>query len=346
MAYISFQPSDFFSTKIYTGTGSSNAITGVGFQPDTTWIKDRDASQPHVLFDAVRGANKRLYPNSTAAEGTETQALMSFDSDGFTLGTWGDLNNTDDFVSWNWKAGTTTGIDATGATITPTGYSFNQTSRFSIIAYTGNGSAGATIPHGLGVAPDLIITKELGSGGNDWGVFHSALGNTKAMWLNTTTAVGTSTSYWNDTSPTSVLFSVGTNTQSNGSGTDYVAYCFASKKGYSNFGSYTGNGSADGPFVYTGFRPAFFLVKDTAGTNNWTMFDNKRNPFWNPAAEALQTNSAAGEYNETEGIDFLSNGFKARESAAWLNSSGNAMIYIAFAEFPIVSSNSKSGTAR
>ena len=344
MAYISFQPSDFFSTKIYTGTGSSNAITGVGFQPDTTWIKDRDASQPHVLFDAVRGANKRLYPNTTAAEGTETQALMSFDSDGFTLGTWGDLNNTDDFVSWNWKAGTTTGI-AGSPSITPSSYSFNATSGFSIIKYVGNGTSGATIPHGLGVAPDMVITKNLDVA-EGWAVYHTSLGPTKFLKLNDSAAVGTGTGYWNDTAPSATLVTLGNDGGVNQSTKNMVAYCFASKKGYSKFGSYTGNGSADGPFVYTGFRPAFFLVKDTAGTNNWTMFDNKRNPFWNPAAEALQPNSAAGEYNETEGVDILSNGFKARESAAWLNSSGNAMIYIAFAEFPIVSSNSKAGTAR
>ena len=343
-AYISFQPSDFFNTKLYTGTGSSNAITGVGFQPAFTWIKARAGSKSHRLFDSTRGVTKWIASDNTGAESTTAESLKSFDSDGFTLGTYDHVNdNTVTFVSWNWKAGTTTGI-AGSPSITPTAYSFNTTSGCSILTYTGTG-ANATLPHGLGVAPDMILTKELDAGGNDWGVYHEAMGNTKAVWLNTTAAAGTSSTYWNNTSPTSTLFTVSTNTQSNGSGTDYVAYCFANKKGYSNSGWYEGSGNADGPFVYTGFRPAYVLIKkfyDAA--ENWFVFDDKRLGY-NPDNDYQNPNLATAD-GTGDKINILSNGFKCIDTAADINQNGTHMLFMAFAEFPFVSSNSKATVAR
>ena len=345
-AYISFQPSDFFSTKLYTGTGSSNAITGLGFQPDFTWIKNRSAADNHLLFDAVRGVTKFIPSNLTTGETTNAESLKTFDSYGFTVGTYGDVNtNTENFASWNWKAGTTTGI-AGSPSITPTAYSFNTTSGCSILTYTGTGAT-ATLPHGLGVAPDLIMTKELDTGGNDWGVYHQAMGNTKKLSLNTTGAVGISSTYWNDTSPTSTLFTVSTNTQSNGSGTDYVAYYFVGKKGYSKFGSYIGNQNTDGTFVYTGFRPAYLMIRqqNPSGGESWFISDDKRQGF-NPMNDHFYADDAAIGNTTGSFVDLLSNGFKLRTTSSSWNSSTNPMLYWAFAEFPLVSSNSKAGTAR
>ena len=346
MAYISFQPSDFFNTKLYTGTAAELAITGVGFPPDMTWSKSRSLVKNHYLFDSVRGATKNLAPNDTDEEATSAQRLKSWQSDGFTLGTSAGTNDSSaTFASWNWYGGTTTGIATNGSTtITPTGYSFNATSGQSIIAYTGNSTAGAKVPHGLGIAPDYMLVKKLNAG-QSWAVYHTAIGPTKYLRLNTDSAVLTGTDRWNDTATDSVNFTVGDAGDTNGA-LNYIAYCFASVKGYSKFGSYIGNGNVDGSFVYTGFRPAYVLIKNIV-TSNWFIADDKR-----PGANAPYNYTLLADTNGAEvtsggnNIDILSNGFKARSTGSYTNGSGTEMTYMAFAEFPFVSSNSKAGTAR
>ena len=340
--YISFQPSDFFSTKLYTGTGASNAITGVGFQPDFVWAKVRSTTYDHYLFDSVRGVQKDIRSNENYAEGSSVNYLTAFGADGFTMGSDSGVNiNLGTFASWNWKAGTTTGI-AGSPSITPSSYSFNATSGFSIIKYVGIDTAGATIPHGLGVAPKMVIIKDLDNA-NAWAVYHEAMGNTKVMYLNTTTAEIPMTVAWNDTSPTSTLFSLGTSSIVNYNPRNYVAYCFADIKGYSKFGGYTGNGNADGAFVYTGFRPAFILIKHTTPyAENWNIYDDKRLGY-NAENDALNPNTAGTGYT-TEDLDIVSNGFKLRTTNSRVND--GEYMYAAFAEFPIVSSNDVPTVAR
>jgi len=346
----------FFNSKLFTGTGSSLAVTGVGFQPDFTWIKNRDAADFHVLTDAVRLATKYVICNANTSETTDTESLKSFDSDGFTVGTQAEVNtNTEDYVSWNWKAGTTTGI-AGSPSITPSGYSFNATSGFSVIAYTGTGSA-ATLPHGLGVAPKLILFKQL-SGSDNWAVYSNHIGATEYLTLDQTAAASANSSLFNDTEPTSTVFTVGSSGRTNTSSATYIAYCFADVQGYSKFGTYTGNGNADGTFVYTGFRPAFTLVKQTDATNNWGMCDNKRNQNSNTedngkgnyTPHTLVTNAAGAESSYGSGTsnlqDYLSNGFKFRDSNPYGNSSGSPYIYWAFAESPFVNSEGVPVNAR
>ena len=342
--YISFQPSDFFNTKLYTGTGSSNAITGVGFQPDATWIKGRNTTYNHVFTDAVRGVTEELYPNTTGAEVTNAQGLTAFGSDGFTVGTDAGYNgNTNTYVSWNWKGGTTSGIATNGSTtITPSAYSFNQTSGCSIIKYTGNGTAGAKLAHGLGATPDFFIIKGLDAT-TDWDVYHSSLGATKWLELNADGSVSTSTNRWNDTEPDSVNITLGDSTHVNDSSA-FVAYCFSAKKGYSKFSSYAANGNADGAFIYTGFRPAFILLKDTA-TNAWYLMDSKRDGY-NAENKGLIPSQNSIEQAGSYGVDFLSNGFKCRTTDGWTNGSGLTYLYAAFAEFPLVSSNDIPTVAR
>jgi len=343
--YISFQPSDYFNTKLYTGNGSTNAITGVGFQPDMTWIKTRSNTSNHQMHDAVRTQSYYYSrPNSTAAQITSNSTTVTaFDSDGFTLGNDGVINeNTYTYASWNWKAGTTTGIDTTGSTITPTAYSFNATAGISIVKYTGNDTAGATVPHGLGVAPAMVIVKTLG-GSNSWVVYHKSMGGTKYMYLDTTAAEDTNTTRWNDTDPTAVNVVLGSGGNTNGSGGDspIMMYSFAEKSGFSSFGSYTGNGNADGSFIYTGFRPALVITKYASGggTGGWNIQDNKRNTY-NPVTTILSANTdGADSTSSGNAMDFLSNGFKWRANYSDGNTSGGVFIYAAFAEFPLVSSN-------
>ena len=346
MAYISFQPSDFFNTVLYTGTGASLAITGVGFSPDMTWIKKRSGADGHNIFDTVRGVTKYIAPNDNLAEVTNSNSLTSFDSDGFTVnlaGTTGQSGNT--YVGWNWKMGTTSGL--TGGTITPSAYSINTTARQSVIAYTGTAST-ATIPHGLGVKPDLIITKQYNTGRN-WSSYRSSLGATKYMTPNSTAASATGTTYWNDTEPDATVFTVGSADETNGSGT-MIAYCFADIKGYSKFGSYKGNGNADGQFVYTGFRPAYVIAKNTAGTYNWIVVDDKRSTSGGTNVVDYyltpNDNSAEGSSGTSRDLDLLSNGFKFRGDGSEFNGAGVNYIYAAFAEFPLVSSNDVPGVAR
>ena len=343
MAYISFQPNDYFNTKLYTGNGSTNAITGVGFQPDWVWVKNRtDASTNHLVTDAVRGATKCLFPNLTNAEVTEANALQSFNSDGFTLGSDSSVNtNTKNWVSWNWRANGS-GSSNTDGSITST-VSANTTSGFSIVTYTGTG-ANATIGHGLGVAPKMIIFKNRSSV-KAWSVYHSSIGATKFLFLNDTGAETTYTPMFNDTEPTSSVFSVGTDLATNVSSDNYVAYCFAEKKGFSKFGSYTGNSSTDGTFVFCGFKPAFLIQKRSDTTSNWNLYDNKRSTAGgsNVIDDLFYVDANNAEVSHTS-VDFLSNGFKFRSSDGAINTGAN--IFMAFSEESIVSSNGIPAVAR
>jgi hypothetical protein len=358
MAYINFQPSDFFNTVLYTGNGTNpRSLTGVGFQPDFTWIKNRTDAWGHGLADSTRGGGKTLISNSNAVEQTNYTwgYVNSFDSDGFTItnGGSGDdfVNQTsDNYVSWNWLANGGTTSSNTDGSITST-VQANQTAGFSIVTYTGTGTAG-TIGHGLGKKPQCILLKNR-SFNDSWITFHEPEGATKFMSLDTTGASSDFGAMWNDTEPTTSVFSIGSDSGGrwvNSSGDTYVAYCFAEVKGYSKFGSYTGNGSTDGTFVYTGFRPAFVLTKRTDSAQNWAMYDNRRNddaPAGANVIDRLLYPNASDAEVDTGGslmVDFLSNGFKWRGTSSITNN--GASIYMAFAEFPLVGSNGLAGTAR
>ena len=338
MAYTTInKQTDYFNTKLYTGNGSSQSITGVGHQPDWVWIKDRTEANWHDLYDSVRGVTKRVYSNTNSAEETQAQGLTTFGTDGFTVGSNVDVNkNGNTYVAWNWKAGNSQGSSNTDGSINTTYTSVNTTAGFSISSYTGTG-ANATVGHGLGVAPNMIIFKNTNST-RDWAVYqdHIQLGSPNAfMSLNRTYAKEAGYNFSNDTAPTNQVFSVGNLTANNGSGQEYIAYCFANVKGYSKFGGYIGNGNADGAFVYTGFKPAWVLFKNATDAGyGWYILDNKRD-IDNPAAQYIYANQANAEATNTF-FDFLSNGFKIRESGGGSNGYGKQYIYMAFAEEPLV----------
>ena len=339
------KPTDYFNTVLYTGNGGTNAITGVGFQPDFIWNKQRNGTYEHYLFNSIIGTGKFLKSNSTSAEGTNVDTVTSFDSDGFTLGSAAGNNGSGNtMVSWNWLASNTTASNTDGS-ITST-VSANTTSGFSIVSYTGN-STDSTIGHGLGQKPDFIMVKERDSSSYDWVCYHSALGAGYAIALNLTDAAYGATGWNNSTEPTSTVFSVDSAANSvNKSGSGFIAYCFAEKKGFSKFGSYTGNGSTDGTFVYTGFKPAFVIIKVSSTTNDWSMYDNQRDPI-NQVDNYLQPNTSNAEVSDTgKGTDFLSNGFKLRTTHGTHNTSGATYIYMAFAESPLVGTNNTPATAR
>ena len=343
MAYSTIsKPSLHFNTKLYTGTGSSNALTGVGFQPDWTWIKKRSATGSNSLFDAVRGVTKLISSNTTSAEATLSGGLTAFGTDGFTVGSDSDVNgNGATYAAWNWKANGAGSSNSDGS-INST-VSVNTTAGFSIVKFNVGSSGGdITVGHGLGVVPKMIIMKSLDDAYN-WDVYHASVVNSKRLVLNTDGSQSNS-SYMSSTSPTSSVF---TFKQTHyGSNSDAIAYCFAEKKGYSKFGQYTGNGNADGTFIYTGFKPAFILQKRTDNTSNWHIFDNKRETF-NPQQKYLLPNTNAAE-GDAGSWDFLSNGFKIRSSEAWQNNSGGTYVYMAFAAEPLVANvgSSISATAR
>ena len=346
MAYTTINKSTaHFNTKLYTGTGSENAITGVGFQPDLTWIKNRDTTDWHRLQDAVRGATKELYPNANDDESTLAQSLKSFNTDGFTLGTLGEVNtSSENYASWNWKAGGGQGSSNTDGSINTTYTSVNTTAGFSISTYTGNGTAGATVGHGLGVVPSMIIVKIRSGDHNNWGVYHKSMGATKAMYLDQNSAE-TTDGWMNNTAPTNQVFSLSGGNYGNVNTYSYVAYCFAEKTGYSKFGSFIGNSSNDGQMVYLGFKPSFILLKNTAISSSWLINDNKRNGY-NPNSRTITPNTNEAENTGTDRTDFLATGFKLRvgSSSAW-NGSGNKIIYMAFGQ-SLVGSNNVPCTAR
>jgi hypothetical protein len=324
------QANDYFNAVLYTGNGTSQTITGVGFQPDFVWAKGRSFADFHVLEDVIRGATKSLSSDLTTAEVTRSTALTAFTSDGFSVGSDTLLNyNANTFVAWNWKANGA-GSSNTAGSITST-VSASTTSGFSIVTWTGTGS-NATVGHGLGVAPSMIISKVRTTTDN-WIVGHEAIPSspwTKCLFLNTTGGINTNAAYWNNTAPTSSVFTTGTWFYGS---ENYVAYCFAPVAGYSAFGSYTGNGSSDGPFAYLGFRPEFVLLKrSSAAGNNWLIYDSARDTY-NVVAKDLYPNTSGAEASGTN-MDFLSNGFKIRASGDTHNGSGSTYIYAAFAESP------------
>ena len=348
MAYTTIDdPTIFFNTVLYTGTGSSNSVTGVGFQPDWVWLKKRNSTGNHFIYDAVRGVQKTIYTDATSAEATQSQGLTAFGADGFTVGTNTNINGSSNTnVSWNWKAGGSASSNSDGSITSSV--SANTTAGLSIVSYTGNGTAGATVGHGLGAVPQMYWVKSR-SLGDGWRIYHDKVSSnpeTDYLVLNNTNAVADYDGYWNDTAPTSSVFSLGSAGEVNSNGSTNIAYCFTGKQGYSKFGSYTGNGNADGPFVYTGFKPAFVLLKNANGTLNWNIQDNKRDTF-NPVDRHLAPNKNAAEIESSNyNVDFLSNGFKIRNSLTVWNASGNTLIYMAFAESPFVNSNSIPNNAR
>jgi len=339
MAYTTInKSSSYFNTLLYTGNGSTNALTGVGFKPDFTWIKSRSVSRNHKLFDIVRGVTKVIGSNETDAESTVATSLTAFGSDGFTVGSDVSVNeNSATLAAWNWLAGGSQGSSNTDGSINTAYTSANTTSGFSISKYTGTG-ANATVGHGLGAVPKMILTKNLDQGSEGWLVYHASLGNTKTINLNSNGTTGTNTSFWNDTTPTSSVFSVGTNHGSNGPSHNMIAYCFAEKTGYSKIGSYTGNGDADGPFVYCGFKPTFILTKQTSASGEgWQMHDSKRigyNPDNNSFYANVDNTEATADY-----LNIFSNGFKITNTNSVINGNNATYIYLAFGQSLVGSNN-------
>jgi hypothetical protein len=325
---------EYFNTVLYTGNSSGASVTGVGFQPDLVWMKCRSTARNHELLDVVRGGSSTLFSNLTNAEATD-QRISSFNADGFTYTTNSNSANAGDtFVAWNWKANGA-GVSNTDGTITST-VSVNTTSGFSIVTYAGNSTAGATIGHGLGVAPSMVIVKARDKT-EDWLVYHKGVASdaeTDYLQLNSTAAASDNSVVWNDTAPTSTVFTVGADSGVNGSTYNYVAYCFAPVAGYSAFGSYTGNGSADGPFVFTGFRPAFIMMKRTDTTGNWILLDDKRYEYNSSVSPRELYANLSNAEADSNAADILSNGFKLRVIFSSYNASGGTYIFMAFAENP------------
>jgi hypothetical protein len=328
-----------FAATTYTGTGaaqnilnSANNTIGTTFRPDFVWGKIRSGADYHVLVNSVVGVDKFLKSNTTDAETTNAQTITAFNSNGYSVGTSTDLNrSTYTFVGWQWKGGGT-GVSNTSGSITST-VSVNATAGFSVVTFATTGSAG-TVGHGLGVAPKFIIAKNRGAS-TAWPVYHASIGATNRLVLNTTDASTADTS-WNNTAPTSTVFSENLS----GSVFNFVAYCWAEVAGFSKFGSYTGNGSTDGPFVYLGFRPRYVMLKVSSTTGDWVVYDTSRNTY-NVVDLYLYPNSSAAEGGSgTPRLDILSNGFKLRQSGQD-NTSGATYIYAAFAENPFKYSNAR-----
>jgi hypothetical protein len=348
------KPDEYFNTKLHTGDGGgSGSSTGIGFQPDMVWSKSRTEALNHTLFDSVRGAgsNKELTPNGAGTEGGADSAgfgyISAFNSDGYswTAGSTNTENfnkSSQNYVNWCWKANGA-GSANTDGDVTST-VSVNTTPGFSIVKWDSTGTAGINIGHGLGQKPAMIIAKCLNQSSTSWPVYHQSLGATKYLSLQATTAANTSATRWNNSEPTTTTFQTGSSGDIGGSDRTMIAYCFAEKQGYSKFGSYTGNGSTDGTFVYTGFRPAWVLIKVTNTASNWFIQDNKRLGF-NASNSTLNADLTDVE-SSTNRLDILSNGFKLRNTSGAVNSSANTYIYMAFAENPLVGTNNIPATAR
>jgi len=344
MAYTTINKStEHFDIRTYSASGGGS-VSDVAFQPDFLWFKNRTGAGDHGLMDAVRGITKILHSNDNNAEATSNGSndFNAFTSNGFNYGASSALDTGSGTpCTWLWKASGGLGSANTAGTINST-VSVNTTAGFSIVRFTGTG-ANATVGHGLGSVPKMIILKKT-NGGADWIVYHNSMGNTKALKLNTTAALSTDNGYFNATTPTSTLFSLGNDGFSNGSSATIIAYCFADVQGYSKMGSYTGNGNANGTFVYTGFKPAFVMAKNTAVTSSWEILDSTRNTF-NPTAKSLFPDGTGVEYDYTNRVDLLSNGFKWRTNSS-PNESGNSIIYMAFAKAPLVGTNGVTAKAR
>jgi hypothetical protein len=349
------KPTEHFNTKTYSGNSSTNAITGVGFQPDLVWIKCRSATASNLWQDSVRGKSGSVHyylesdNNESEKVQTDGDGVSTMDSDGYTItyGNSGAWNQTGrNYVSWNWKANGSTTVSNTDGSITSS-VSVNTNAGFSIVSYTGNLTDGATVGHGLGVTPSCIIFKNR-SDTQYWVVYHKDLGGANNhLRLDGTAAKRNDLNMFSSTAPTSSVFELGNKEQVNGNTNNIIAYCFAEKKGYSKFGSYVGNNSADGTFVYTGFSPAFVLVRNTSAVAHWMIQDNRRSDANgdNPANKRILPSSNAAEATDSP-IDLLSNGFKIRSTGSYTNDSGNNYIYMAFAEQPLVGTNNIPATAR
>ena len=340
MAYSTINKySDHINTKLFTGNASAdNAITGVGFQPDWVWLKDRVGTNNHSLYDSVRGVTKAIRTSTSGVE-TTTSGVTAFGADGFTVGDNAMGNAANAMVAWCWKAANGAGSSNTDGSITST-VSANTTAGFSIVSYTGTAST-ATVGHGLGVAPKMIIVKNLSSSEN-WGVWHTNLGEDEYLGLNQTNAQATNSAIWNSTYPTNSVFSIGNNARI-GSSADFIAYCFAEVAGYSKMGEYRGNETSDNAFVYTGFKSSFILIKNYGAIDNWMLFDNKREGY-NVDNDALHPNLNDAEQTDNE-IDILSNGFKIRNSNQETGHNGHKYLYMAFGQ-PIISNSGVCATAR
>ena len=354
MAYTTIDdPEAYFQVKLWTGTGASLDLTldaDTDMQPDLVWAKTRNDTQDHQVIDSVRGVTKLLATNGTAGQFTDTNNLTAFSSDGFTVGSSGGINGSSDtLVAWCWKGGTTSGISGS-ADITPNAYSFNQTSGFSVVTYNGTDVAGNTVLHGIGTKPEFMIVKKVpANGAYDWIVYHKD--DTAGLYLNNVTVNNDSSAnsiWFNGAAPTSTVFSIGTDGRI-GDDVDtgaYVFYGWAGIQGYSKFGSWVGNGNANGPFIYTGFRPAFILRKEASNDDVWVINDTKRSPInFATSAVPLYPHTSGAEPNGVN-FDILSNGFKIRNTDGDTNTSGATFIYAAFAEAPFVNSNGVPCNAR
>ena len=342
MAYSSIvKPSVYFNTKLYTGNGGTNAITGVGFQPDFNWLKNRSNTGEHILVDAVRGMYNIRSNSTTAQSANGSSHQQSLDSDGFTVaGTGANSNaNGNTFASWNWKANGA-GSANTAGSINST-VSANTTSGFSIVKYTGNGSSGATVGHGLTTTAPKIVLIKTTSGADAWTMLNTNIDLNKYLSLNSNSAE-ISDPMFNNTAPTTTVFTLDGDGQVNGNGVSLIAYCFSEVTGYSKFGSYKGNGANfDNAFVYTGFKPSLVIIKKSNTTGNWVIEDNKRAGY-NQANYHLYPNLTNAEGTNYY-TDFLSNGFKIRDNPSDIGESGHTYIYMAFAEEPLVANSGSNG---
>ena len=332
------------AATLWTGNNAtqsiSNAVNGVSFQPDLVWVKDRSVARSNWLMDSVRGTLAYLSSNSTGSESNSATAVTALNTNGFSVGTDVNFNaSTETYVGWQWKAGGTA-VSNTAGSITSS-VSANTTAWFSVVSFTGlnTGGTAATMGHGLGVAPSFIIIKNRGVV-DGWYCYHASLGNTAYILLNTTAAQQTPTNLWTSTSPTSTVFTLRQGNLNTSTSENLIAYCFAPVAGYSAFGSYTGNGSSDGPFIYTGMRPRWILVRST-GSADWYTWDSSRNTY-NLVADMLRPNIANAELNSSTYVfDFVSNGFKVRGAGSEINSSGVTYIYACFAENPFKYANAR-----
>ena len=342
MAYTTINKhTDHFNTVLYTGNGSTNAITGVGFQPDFVWCKDRDAGNNHIFHDAVRGVNYQIYSDIHNAQTNASGFLTAFGTDGFTLGSDGAINqNSSNYASWNWKGAGSTASNSNGS-ITST-VSANTTAGFSIVKYTGTGS-NATVGHGLSAAPRMILFKNLSSARN-WIVYHKGRGATKNLYLDMNNSVNTASDTFNNTAPTSTVFSIGSSVGTNESGDDIIAYCFTDIRGYLKTGVYYGNTVAGDPYVHLGFKPTLLLIKNSDATQNWRIIDNKRlgyNSKNNPLFPSVSNSEGTSETT----VDLLSTGFRVMGTGEAVNGNGHRHIYLAIGQ-TLVGSNNVCATAR